>query len=164
MLTPSPMRSPSLSSTTSPEMDADAELDPPVGRQARVALEHAVLHLDRAAHGVDHAAELGENAVSGALDDPPVMGGDGGIDQVAAHRPDPSERALFVAAGEAAKADDVGGQNRGELSRLGHEPVPRRAWEILARGRVSRETPSARRASQQAPFRELANARRPSPL
>ena len=121
------MRSPSLSSTTSPEMDPDAELDPPVGRQASVALAHAVLHLDRASRGVDNAAELGENAVARALDDPPVMGGDGGIDHVATHRPDPSKRALFLAAGEAAKADDVGGENRGELSRLGHEPVPRRA-------------------------------------
>ena len=30
------------------EMDADAELDAPVGRHARVALGHAVLHFDRA--------------------------------------------------------------------------------------------------------------------
>ena len=37
------------------EMNADAELDASLGRQARVALDHAVLHFDRAANGVDHA-------------------------------------------------------------------------------------------------------------
>jgi hypothetical protein len=33
-----------------------------------------------ATHGVDHAAELDEAAVAGALDDAPVMQGDGRID------------------------------------------------------------------------------------
>ena len=69
------------------QMNADAELDPALGRHARVALDHAVLHFDRAAHRVDHAAELDEAAVAGALDDAAVMHGDGGIDQVAAQRP-----------------------------------------------------------------------------
>ena len=40
------------------EVNADAKLDAPVRRHAGVALDHAVLHFDRAAHGVDHAAEL----------------------------------------------------------------------------------------------------------
>ena len=40
------------------QMNADAELDAALGRHAGVALDHAVLHLDGAAHGVDHAAEL----------------------------------------------------------------------------------------------------------
>ena len=53
------------------QMDADAKLDAAFGRQAGVALDHAVLHLDRAAHGVDHAAELDAAAVAGALDDAP---------------------------------------------------------------------------------------------
>ena len=38
------------------EMDADAELDAALGRKTSVALDHAVLHLDGAAHGIDHAA------------------------------------------------------------------------------------------------------------
>ena len=69
------------------EMNADAELDAALGRHARVAFDEAVLHLDRAAHRVDHAAELDEAAVAGALDDAPVMGGDGGVDQIAAQPP-----------------------------------------------------------------------------
>ena len=70
-------------------MNADAELDAALGRQARVALDEAVLHFDRAAHRVDHAAELDETAVAGALDDAPVMRVDGGIDQIA---PQPRSR------------------------------------------------------------------------
>ena len=34
--------------------------------QARVALDHAVLNFDRAAHGVDHAAELDQRSVADA--------------------------------------------------------------------------------------------------
>ena len=66
------------------EMDADAKFDAFFGRQARVALDHAVLYLDRAAHRVDHAAELDDRAVAGALDDAAVMHRDGGVDQIAA--------------------------------------------------------------------------------
>ena len=59
------------------EMNADAKLDAALGRQAGVAFDHAVLHFDRAAHGVDDAAELDQAAVAGALDDASVMRGDG---------------------------------------------------------------------------------------
>jgi hypothetical protein len=60
-------------------MDADAELDAAILRHTGVALDHAVLHLDRAAHSIDHAAELNEAAIAGALDDAPAMRGDRGI-------------------------------------------------------------------------------------
>ena len=58
------------------------------GDSARVALDHAVLHLDRAAHRVDHATELDNGPIAGALYDAPVMRGDGGVDQIA---PQPTE-------------------------------------------------------------------------
>jgi hypothetical protein len=64
-------------------MNADAELDSALGRQAGIALDHAVLHFDRATHSVDHGAELDEAAVAGTLNDAPVMGVDGGTDQIA---------------------------------------------------------------------------------
>ena len=67
-------------------MDADAELDAALGRKAGVPLDHAVLHLDRAAYGVNYAAKLNQDAVAGSLDHAPVMYGDGGIDQVASER------------------------------------------------------------------------------
>ena len=107
------------------EMNADAELDAAFGRHAGVALDQAVLHFDRAAHGVDHAAELDEAAVAGALDDAPVMRGDGGIDQIAAQPPQPRQRAILVRAGEPAVADDVRDQDRRDLPGFAHgEPPP----------------------------------------
>jgi hypothetical protein len=60
----------------------DAELDSPFLRQASVPLNEAVLHFDRTAHGVNHAAELNDAAVPGALNNAPVMHGDGWVDQV----------------------------------------------------------------------------------
>jgi hypothetical protein len=52
-------------------MNADAEFDAALGRQASVAFDEADLHLDPATHCVDHAAELDKDAVAGALDDAP---------------------------------------------------------------------------------------------
>ena len=89
-------------------------------RHAGVALDHAVLHLDRAAHGVDDAAKLDEAAVAGALDDAPAMRGDRGIDQIAAQHPQPRERSLLVGAGEPAVADNIGDQDRSDLPRFRH--------------------------------------------
>jgi len=66
------------------EMDADAKLDASLGRQPGVALDHAVLHLGGAAHGIDHAPELDEDAVAGLLHHPAVIGLNRGIDQIAA--------------------------------------------------------------------------------
>ena len=65
------------------EMDADAKLDAALGRHAGVALDKAALHLDGAAHGIDHAAKLDQAAVAGSLDDPPMMRVDCGIDKIA---------------------------------------------------------------------------------
>ena len=100
------------------QMDADAELDAALGRQAGVALDHAVLHFDGAAHGVDDAAELDERPVAGALDDAAIVHGDGRIDQVAAQRSQPRQDAILVRAGEAAVADHIGDQDRRDFSRL----------------------------------------------
>ena len=65
------------------EMDANPKLDAPILWYARVALDQAGLHLDRAPDRVDHAAELDDRAVPGALNNAPVMRVDRGIDQVA---------------------------------------------------------------------------------
>jgi hypothetical protein len=80
------------------EMDAHAKLDPLFVRHAGVALDHAALHFNRAAHGVDHAAELADEAIAGALDDAPMMSGDGGVDEIAAQAPKTRERPILVAA------------------------------------------------------------------
>jgi hypothetical protein len=54
--------------------------------QSSIALDHAVLNLDRTTDGIDHASELDEDAVSGPLDDATVMQGDGRVDQITAER------------------------------------------------------------------------------
>jgi hypothetical protein len=68
------------------KMDADAKLGTALGRQASVALDHAVLHFDGAAHGIHHAAKLDEDAIARPLNDPAVMQSDGGVEQIAAER------------------------------------------------------------------------------
>ena len=102
------------------EMNADAELDAALRRQPGVALDKAVLDLDRAAHRVDHAAEFDEASVAGALDDATMMHSDGRIDQVAAQRAKSGERAILVGAGEPAVADDVRDQDRRDFPGLAH--------------------------------------------
>ena len=106
------------------KMNPDAKLDKPLGRKAGVALDHAALHLKRAAHGVDDAAELDDRAVPGALDDAAMMRGDGGVDEVAAK---PLRRArvpILIRACEPAISDDVRDKNRRKLSGLAHFGVP----------------------------------------
>ena len=89
------------------QMNADAEFDAFFRRHASVALDHAVLDLDRAADRVDHATELDDRTVASALDDPPVMRGDGRIDQIAAQAPKPRKGAIFVRPSESAVADNI---------------------------------------------------------
>ena len=108
------------------QMDADPELDAALGRHARIALDHGVLNLDCATHRVHHAAELDQRAVAGAFDDPPVVHGDGGVDQIAAQRPQPRERAIFVGAGETAESNHVGGEDGREFAHFGHRALPPR--------------------------------------
>ena len=60
------------------------------------------------------------DSVSGALDDAPVMRGDGGIDQIAAQSPQSRQGAILVGAGEPAVADHIGYQDRRDLPGLAH--------------------------------------------
>src|SRR5271157_1896477 len=117
-------------------MNADAEFDAAVGRQADVALDETVLHFDRAAHRVDHAAELDETSVPGSLDDAPVMGVDGGIDQIAPQAPEPRQGAILVRAGEPAVADDVRDQNRSDFPGSRHRAPSRAAQNSTKTGRT----------------------------
>ena len=101
-------------------MNSDPKLDAAVIGHAGIALDHRVLHLDGATHSVDHAAELDERPVAGTLDDTPVVDCDRWVDQIAAHRAQPGERAVFVGAGKTAEPDHVGGKNCGEFPCLSH--------------------------------------------
>jgi hypothetical protein len=107
------------------QMNADAELDASLERQAGVALNHAVLHFDRAAHRVHHAAELNNGSIAGSLDDATVVYGDYRINQIAAQRSQPRQRAVLVRASKLGVADHVGDQDRSDLPGFAHsEPPP----------------------------------------
>ena len=108
-------------------------------RDAGVALDHGVLHFDRAAHRVDHAAELDDAAIAGALDDAAMVHGDGGIDQVAAQRPQPRQNSVFVGAGEPRIADHIGHQDRREFSGLAHGAKPPRPCQPFRASQPVRE-------------------------
>ena len=105
-------------------MDTDAEFDEALRRKASVALNHPVQHLDGAAHGVDHAAELNDGTIAGALDHPPIVDGDYRVDQVATKRSQPRQCAILVRAGKPAVPDDIRHQNRREFPGLGHGVPP----------------------------------------
>ena len=81
-------------------------------RHAGVAQRHLALHLDRAAHRVDDAGELDQQAVAGGLDDAAAMLGDLGVDQFAAERLQRRERAFLVRAHQPRVAGDIGRQDR----------------------------------------------------
>ena len=97
------------------QMNANAKLDATLGLQARVALYHAGLHFDGAAHRVDDATELDETAIASALDYAAMMRGDGGVDQIAAQPPQPDRYEPRLRCGEPAVADNIGDQDRNNL-------------------------------------------------
>jgi hypothetical protein len=94
--------------------------DAPILWHARVALDQAGLHLDRAPHRVHYAAELNDAAVASALDDAAVMRGDGRIDEIATEAPQARQGAILVRPGESAVPDNVGDQDCSELARFPH--------------------------------------------
>ena len=101
------------------DVNADPELDATLGRKAGVALDHAVLHLDGAAHGINHAAKLDDAAVAGALHYAP-MDSDGRGDQIAPERPQSRKRPLLVGASKHAVSDHIRRKNGCELPGLCH--------------------------------------------
>ena len=56
----------------------------------------------------DNAAKLHQRAVARALDNAPVIYGDGGINQITPERSQPGQRSILVGTGELAKSDDIG--------------------------------------------------------
>src|SRR6476660_9256710 len=64
-----------------PDIDADAELYPPLLWHVGVAFNHAALDINSTAHRVHDTAELSQQPISGVLDNPPTVFGDLGIDK-----------------------------------------------------------------------------------
>src|SRR6266851_703677 len=97
------------------EVDADAELHPPLGWQIRVLGLERGLDLDGALDGIHDAGELGEYAVAGGIDEASVMLLDQRIDQLAM-RGQSTKSGLLVLPHEAAIAEDIGTEYGGELA------------------------------------------------
>ena len=76
----------------------------------------AALHLDRAAHRIDDAGELDQQAVAGGLDDAAAMLGDLGIDERLSTGLEPGERAFLVGTHQPAITGDIGRQDGREAS------------------------------------------------
>src|SRR5689334_16596334 len=55
------------------QIDADAELDPPRLRNTGIVPSHFALQFDRAAHCIDDAGELGEQAIASGLHNTPAV-------------------------------------------------------------------------------------------
>ena len=102
------------------EMDADPKFDALVRRDLSIALDHRPLDFNGEVHRVDDTPELDNCAIAGALDDASVVHGDDRVDQVAAQRPEPRQNPVLVGSGKPRIADDVGHQDRRELSSLAH--------------------------------------------
>src|SRR4029077_2417079 len=93
------------------EVDADTKLHTPLGLDRGIAFDHLPLNGDRALDRVQHAGELGQDAVSGGIDDTSA--------ELADHRQyhrlmalEVAHRARFVGAHQGAVAGDVCGQDR----------------------------------------------------
>ena len=89
--------------------------DEAVGRDLGIAVRHTALYLQRAAHGVDDARKLDEDAVAGGLDDAAATRRDGRVDQLQPYGLQPRQRTLFVDADQTAVAGDIRRQHRQEL-------------------------------------------------
>ena len=96
------------------DIDADAEANARLGRSVAVMARQLLLHLHRAAHRAVDAVEHHQQRIAARVDDPAAMLGDRRIDQVAAERSQPLERADVVQPDQAAVAHHVGMHHGGQ--------------------------------------------------
>jgi len=73
-------------------------------------------HVERAACGIDHAAEFDQEAVADGLEDSPPVPGDGRIEEFAPELAERAEGALLIGLHEAAVADDIGHEYGGQAA------------------------------------------------
>jgi len=107
-------------------MNANAEFDTAIFRYAGVAVDHRVLHLNGATHGVDHAAELDESSIAGPFEHAPIMYGDGRIDEIAAQSSEPRQGPILVNACQPTETNNVGGEDCRKFPFFNHLCLRRR--------------------------------------
>ena len=94
------------------DIDTHAKFNPASGRHGGIAGSHFALHLDGAAHGVNHAREFNGEAVAGRLDDATAVLDDLGIAKLSADRAQCGERALLIFAHQSRIAGDIDSEYR----------------------------------------------------
>jgi hypothetical protein len=97
------------------DMHANAQLHRLVDGIARVLRGDRSLDRDRALHGIDRAAKVGDDAIAGGVEDAAPVRCDQLIDDDAACL-QPRERADFVARHQPAVASNVGGEDCGQFA------------------------------------------------
>src|SRR5262249_18038856 len=98
------------------DMDADAELDPFLLRHVGIALGHTLLNISRAAHCIDNAAELSQQAIAGGLDNTPTVLRDLRFEQRAQVILKLGVRSLLIQASQAAVASHIGREDGCKLT------------------------------------------------
>jgi hypothetical protein len=98
--------------------------DAAVRRDAGVLFGDRLLHLDRAAHRIDDAGKLHQQAVAGGFHDAAVMLGDLRIEELAAQRLEAFERAFLVRPHQPRIPRHIGGEDRGETAGGSHARAP----------------------------------------
>jgi hypothetical protein len=96
------------------DIDADAQLEEILCTRVRGAQDYDALDRRRAGDRMDDACKLHEQSVSRRLHDTASVGGDSGLEELASHRLERSQRTQLVGAEEAAVADDVRYEYGGE--------------------------------------------------
>jgi len=114
------------------DVDADPEVDALLGRQTRIPLGHAALHVDRAAHRVDDAGELQQQSIAGSLDDPAVVLSDLGVDQLAPVRFQGREGGAVIPAHEKGISDHVGRNDGGKSTVIPCHSLPQSFLDFAA--------------------------------
>src|SRR5262249_5613762 len=93
------------------DRDADAKIHLPARPIGAIAGADALVHVHRAAPGIDRARELGQQGVPHRVDDAAAISG-GQFIEGRAPNDEAANRLLLVLSDQLAVADDIGGKNR----------------------------------------------------
>ena len=109
------------------QMHADTQADRPVTVARQLRRGHVRLKGGDAAHRLDDARKLDQQAVAGRVGDAPAAGGDGRLDHFRPERAQAPQRALLVRAHEPGEAGHVGRHDGGQPAVLARHLVPPRS-------------------------------------
>src|SRR5437870_6744916 len=108
------------------DVDADTKVDALFRENTGIALGHATLHVDRAAHRVDHTGEFQQQTIAGGLDDPAVVLCNLRVDELPPVSLQSRQGGAVVAAHEKGITHHIGRDDRRKSSVVPRHPrIPR---------------------------------------